>query len=501
MNFNKIIKTFSTISLSAALIVSPTIAGAASVSVKPEVAIQAAASNNYSYSVNPYYWYPLDGSQHKSIYVKDASKNRYIELYSNGDSKNIKPQIQIYNSNKKAWETKTTAKYSSTSKGVAKYSYNLSFLKSEGKYQMRYYVPNTYKTSKYYSKTSTANIMKESYGYLSLGSPKKAVNYNSSIGYKLSVNKSVKYLDVQTYNSKTKKWVKTSRIYPKNGSVNWNIKHPKKAVTETYRLYYPGNTTHSPLISNNVKVKFAKGKSTVVSKTPIDVSKLSTKTKDKVGVYVHNSPNLRVYIQSYDAKKKKWVNRTSAKAGNTLNTQKVMIPYPKLSGNQRLRIAISGDSNFDGSASKTRAVNYINPNSYKGTAKTTYNYVKKWCPGVTIDVKGLKKGTAGTAVWPTNHINISKSIKGLQLKDTSIHECGHILQLNAFNEDTNALNKRANAVYGKDKRGSGVEKQADCIVQYLTGNSLVKYSYYKNYKKCTSKELAAAKKVVQGKRF
>lgn len=268
-----------------------------------------------------------------------------------------------------------------------------------------------------------------------------------------------------------------------------------------YRLYVPATTTHNSLTSNIITAKFAKGETALAKNTKIDVDKLSNRTTDKLRVTIGNSPKQKVSVQEYNYKTKKWVNKSSVTSSNTTKTQTVLLPYPKLSaGNHKLRISIAGNANFDGKSSGSKTVKYINPNSYKGTSKTVYNYVKKYCPGVTIDVKTLKKGIAGTAAFPKNHINISKKISGKQLKDTSLHECGHILQLNAFNEDTTTLTKRANAVY-KSKKYSGIELQADCIVQVMTGKELLKYHSYKGYKKCTSRELAAAKKIVQGKRF
>ena len=255
------------------------------------------------------------------------------------------------------------------------------------------------------------------------------------------------------------------------------------------------------MTSNIITAKFAKGETALAKNTKIDVDKLSNRTTDKLRVTIGNSPKQKVSVQEYNYKTKKWVNKSSVTSSNTTKTQTVLLPYPKLSaGNHKLRISIAGNANFDGKSSGSKTVKYINPNSYKGTSKTVYNYVKKYCPGVTIDVKTLKKGIAGTAAFPKNHINISKKISGKQLKDTSLHECGHILQLNAFNEDTTTLTKRANAVY-KSKKYSGIELQADCIVQVMTGKELLKYHSYKGYKKCTSRELAAAKKIVQGKRF
>lgn len=117
----------SVLSISAALLITPIVTTAGvSYSTSQEVKLATAAKTLDSISV--YYSYPFDGYKDSTQYVKNVKSNRIIKIYDNGDAKNIKPQIQVYNTSKKVWETKATAKYAKTVGGIAQYSYNSGFL-------------------------------------------------------------------------------------------------------------------------------------------------------------------------------------------------------------------------------------------------------------------------------------------------------------------------------------------------------------------------------------
>lgn len=445
------------------------------------------------------------------FFMKNTSNKQYVYIpYSSGASKSLRPQIQAYNTKTKRWSSVTTARTADNgNKTNLRFSYTFSSIKTTGKKSLRVYIPATSKTKSFTSATSVINFKKDSYALGKfLNSTKSQINYKSKVEYTVNAPKTVSTLNVQKYNSKTKRWVNERRATFKKNSGNYRqykfkLYHEGVAGTSLFRLQSNATKTHNQYISKNLSVTFNKGKSQINDSKPVDNNHLSTKTRDKAGFYVTNAPNTLVYMQYYSSKSKKWINSTSVRTKNTNSRQKVLLPYPKYNaGSYKLRVQVKASKNFNAVSSSSKTVNYINPNKYTGVKKNAYNYMKKWCPGVTVQTTKFSGNIIGTAHLPEHRISVHPNLRGDNLKYTAIHECAHILQLQAFNEDTQKLRESAKKVYGKgNSRGSGMEIQADCITQYLGGSTSLKYSYYTYGKKCTSKQIAAAKKVVQGKRY
>lgn len=82
------------------------------------------------------------------------------------------------------------------------------------------------------------------------------------------------------------------------------------------------------------------------------------------------------------------------------------------------------------------------------------------------------------------------------------HECAHILQYRAYSYDFATMARRQNAVYGNR---NGTEHMADCMAvamgARLSGTEKNGWGWAAGYGgKCSSKHLAAARKVIAGKR-
>jgi len=500
--------------LTSVTIVASTLTGAPAIAqnkTNVETSISAVAANNTLSKVKLSNTYFYSNKKTADIFMRNTGNTQYIYIpYSSGASKSLRPQIQKYNSKTKKWELVTTARTADNgNKTNLRFSYTLSSIKDVGKKDMRVHIPKTSKTAAFTSATSTINFKKESYAVGSFTkSNTSKINFKSSLEYTVNAPKTVSTLNLQKYNPKSKKWVNDKRATFKKNSGNYRqykfkIYHDGIAGKAQYRLQADANKTHNQYLSKVHTVTFNKGQSKINDSQPIDNNHLSTKTRDKAGFYVTNAPNTTVYMQYYNSKSKKWVNATSVKTKNTTSRQKVLLPYPKFnSGSYKLRVQVQSSKNFNASTSSSRTVNYINPNKYTGVKKNAYNYMKRWCPGVTVETTKFSGSIIGTAYLPEHRIAVHPNLKGNNLKYTAIHECAHVLQLQAFNEDTQNLRERAKKVYGKgNSRGSGMEIQADCIAQYLGGSSVVKYSFYTYGKKCSSSQINAAKKVAQGKKF
>jgi len=219
-------KSISVLSISAALLLTPMVT-TAGVSYNASQGVEVATEAKTLDLINVYYSYPFDGYKDSTQYVKDVKSNRIIKLYDNGAAKNIKPQVQIYNTSKKVWETKATAKYTKTVGVIAQYSYNSGFLSTPKSYQLRIYIPKTSKTYSFTSKISNVKVIKESHYKLSLNSPEKPISYSGYAQYTFSLDKAIKTIQVQTYNSKTKKWSTQSTLKGANSRFNWRISHPQ----------------------------------------------------------------------------------------------------------------------------------------------------------------------------------------------------------------------------------------------------------------------------------
>lgn len=454
--------------------------------------------------------YPYKNLSSASIYLADKGITQTFSIpYSSGAVSGMRPEIQSYNTATKSWSVLTYGRQlADGNKTALGFSYNFSGVVKEGITQIRVYIPATSKTNAFTSATSSITFKKQGYGQLALESTgAKNLPYNGYLQYKVNTPSSVKILYSQRYDGAKKQWVNVAQI-PLNSTTTttrqywWKIYHDGVAKTVGYRLYSPPTATHSEYATKQLNITFAKGLSQINNTTPIDNTMLSKFTKDKAGFYVTNAPGAKVWIQLYNTSTKKWSGATSVTAANTPARQNILVPYPKLGvGTYQLRVAVMGTANFNAATSKSTTVKYVDQNQYTGTAKAAYNIIKPYCPGVTIQSSSFSGNIIGRAEFPKHQILVHPNLKGDNLRYTALHECGHILQLSAFNEDIGALNARGSYVYGNNKRGSGMEIQADCIAQHLGGVNMVRYSYYTSNKKCSAGQLASAKKVVQGLRF
>ncbi|GAA3667462.1 hypothetical protein GCM10023081_02700 [Arthrobacter ginkgonis] len=173
-------------------------------------------------------------------------------------------------------------------------------------------------------------------------------------------------------------------------------------------------------------------------------------------------------------------------------------------------------------ASKVSLSTKVGQLSWKASAAKN---ISKWCSGVPIDTSVNYMNQATAQVSTTNgkrkvteKINLStKTNWGTALNPNhpmaisiQYHECGHIMQYRAYNYDFAGLKRAMDKVYGTSgNTAGGVEHMADCISEALgakrkgtesAGNGATR-TWTSGYGgKCTATHLAAAKKIVAGKR-
>lgn len=139
--------------------------------------------------------------------------------------------------------------------------------------------------------------------------------------------------------------------------------------------------------------------------------------------------------------------------------------------------------------------------------------ISRWCRSVPVTA-GADLGNFATASgWSgnfTERITLdTENAVGARLDPNhpqavaiQYHECAHILQYRAFAYDFPAMDRRMNAVYGN---GNGTEHMADCMAvamgARLSGTERNGWTWTAGYGgKCTADHLAAARKVIAGKR-
>lgn len=152
----------------------------------------------------------------------------------------------------------------------------------------------------------------------------------------------------------------------------------------------------------------------------------------------------------------------------------------------------------------------------KNWGQVAANNVAPWCWKVPTSYESGLGGRAGFRVSGSGTTRIATEWMILRTgwpadfagsKAVQLHECAHILQYRAYEYDYAALTKAMNKVYPnngkgivKSKYASGVEHMADCIAIAM-GSKRTGPTYYTGYHgSCNSSQMAAAKKIIAGKR-
>lgn len=306
-----------------------------------------------------------------------------------------------------------------------------------------------------------------------------------------------KFVNNKWVNVSKAKTIKTGKTY----TISFAKPFTKSGDSMKVRLYHPENSTFSSWVSSEQTLKFKSMKS-VFYKQSDALSQLPKKwpTRAKMNFYMYNlSPGYgrTIYVQRYDSKKKKWVNVSKAKTSNEYwGYTKVSAPAPKKSGKAKYRIYAPKTNSYSAVSSKSKTVTFHNPRAYKGYKKKAYNYMKKWCPNVIIEIKKHSGNTLGTAYFNKELIKINPGIRNDVLKYIAVHECAHLIQIKPYKGDYGKLMKESNKLF-KEHGSMGLEKLADCMTHYMGAKK--KHGYYTQ--KCSAKQLKGAKRVLSGKKI
>ena len=160
---------------------------------------------------------------------------------------------------------------------------------------------------------------------------------------------------------------------------------------------------------------------------------------------------------------------------------------------RKYRVTIDASAQEKAWTSSTSTIEHVAPARYTGYTKSSYDYMKRFCPKQVITLRG--PGTS-YARYPSYQIQIATGItdkKSLQL--VSLHECAHIISFKLYASDISQLGKRMDAIYGRFPEGS--EQLADCMASAMGAD--ISRSGYRT-KNCTGARADAARKVLAGQK-
>lgn len=189
--------------------------------------------------------------------------------------------------------------------------------------------------------------------------------------------------------------------------------------------------------------------------------------------------------------------------------------------NSRIQVEYAGKTGWIHSSrvAKVAAGIRVGPLSWKASAAKN---IAKWCKGVPITAGPNLPNEAEARGWLGNmKESISLDTNGLHGKtldpnhplalSIQYHECAHILQYRAYTYDFTSMDKAMDKAYGKPRTAAGTEHMADCMAvamgARLTGSehdsrSGYTTTWYSGYGgACKAKHLAAAGKIIAGKRL
>lgn len=160
---------------------------------------------------------------------------------------------------------------------------------------------------------------------------------------------------------------------------------------------------------------------------------------------------------------------------------------------RKYRVAVDATARESAWTSPTSTIVHVDPARYTGYTKTSYNYMKRYCPNQVIT---LIPGRTSNANSLNRQIKMATGIPDqASLRFVSLHECAHILSFKVY-PDFNQLVKRMNAIYGT-RPVPGVEQLADCMASAMGGD--LRRSGY-GTKNCTGARADAARKILAGKK-
>lgn len=202
------------------------------------------------------------------------------------------------------------------------------------------------------------------------------------------------------------------------------------------------------------------------------------------------------YFQEYKGGAWVTLNKlTFRKSAGYPNAKPVVVSTPLTTATvtRKYRIMLPATAREKAWTSPTSTIEHVNPLHYTGYIKSSYDYMKKYCPNQIIIERG---GTTSYTIAPSYRIEMARGMSGKPLQYVSLHECAHVLEFKLYKNDFGALNQRMNTVFGGDA-SLGMERGADCMAYAMGADPAWGGSYLRN---CSSVQMAAARKVLAGQK-
>lgn len=261
-----------------------------------------------------------------------------------------------------------------------------------------------------------------------------------------------------------------------------------------WRLYAPATTQTAAQYGAVQTVKYAKTKTKLYDSALHKYGIVSSTDPGRSDISVSHGIGRTVQLQQKVGSQ--WKPVSSAKVGKA-GVTKLRMPKIAHSKKANLRVYAPATAQYAAVTGNSRTVTGSDPRKYTGYLKAARDRMKSRCGTMTLQTSApLFKGWAGRSIASENKALLVKGMSGSFLDYVAKHECAHRHQWRVADKNKGwaDMQARLNKLHGT-KGNLGVERSADCMTQLWNGSK--KHSYYT--KKCTTKQLAAAKKVWAGK--
>lgn len=353
------------------------------------------------------------------------------------------------------------------------------------------------------TKTLAKKITKVSNNYLNgttkYASAHSVVNMNSNV----DKSQSKRAVQVQRYDSKTKKWnVYKKSTVKSSGAISFQL--PKSSTTMKLRYHLPQTKTHKAYSSSSTTV-YRPAKSSTVYNSFLDYTRQVPWQTNKLSTWIQVGGNDKVTVELQEKRPNSTWKTVNKKTNFTTGNLTFTLPKGNSSSNDmkiQYKMVVKPGKVAKTASSKTFTVQWDNP--YKGSAKEkkVFNYIKKYCPNTTVIMSSsLNKGGDlwGLAHMGPNTITMWTGIPDEHLKSVSLHECAHQQQWKIYGKDWNDFVNAMNEVHGTEGV-LGMERNAHCIAHQWSKNSYWIYGATSDI--CTKGESGkAAREIAAGKKF
>lgn len=353
------------------------------------------------------------------------------------------------------------------------------------------------------TKTISKKTTKVTSNYLNGTTKYDSAHSVINLSSKVDKSQSKRQVQLQQYNTKTKKWSVYKKTTVKStGTFSFQV--PKSTKTMTLRYHLPQTKTHKAYSSKGTTI-YRPSQNSKVYTTFLDNTRQVPWQTNKLSTWIQVGGNSTATVELQEKKPNStWKTvgkRTNFKTGDLSFT----LPKGNSSSNDmkiQYKIVLKPGKVAKTASSKTFTVQWDNP--YKGSAKErqVFNYIKHKCPNTTVIMSSSlnKDGNLwGLAHMGRNTITMATDIPDYHLKSVSLHECAHHQQWKIYGNDWDGFLDTMNEVHGTEGV-LGMERNAHCIAHQWSPNSYWIYGATADI--CTNGESGqAAREIAAGKKF